>query len=183
MMIPTLSLLVVLLGANAWAVREDLLAHRIPNRLTFALLILGLALQCQWGGWQGLGQALLGALVGFAVLLPLYSARATGAGDVKLLSASGTLLGPWWALCAGGYALIAGGLLAIVYVLFEAARAALQPPAIAWSGRLYLARERARQVRRERFPYALAIALGVAAAALQRGDLAIAWNWLAGATP
>ena len=41
----TLQLFATLLCASAWAVREDLLSHRIPNYLTGSLLCAGLSLQ------------------------------------------------------------------------------------------------------------------------------------------
>ncbi len=176
----TLQLFATLLGASAWAVREDLLSHRIPNRLTGALLCVGLALQFAFGGWAAVGEATLGALVGLAILLPLYLLRATGAGDVKLLAASGALLGPYWAALAGLYTLMAGGILALAYILCGAAAAAIALTGKPWTLRIQVARERAQQMRRERFPYALAIALGVLGAAVQRGDLQTAFDYLTG---
>ena len=179
----TLPLTAVLLGASAWAVREDLLAHRIPNRLTGSVLCLGLLLQFAIGGWSALGQAALGALVGLAILLPLYVLRAMGAGDVKLLAAIGALLGPHWALIAGIYTLIAGGVLAVFYVLIGSARAALAPAGASCGERLHYASARAQQLRRERFPYALAIAVGALCAVAQRGDLSALYHFLTGARP
>ena len=163
----TPQLFATLLGASAWAVREDLLFHRIPNRLTGSLLCLGLALHSISEGWSALGAATLGMLVGLAVLLPLYALRATGAGDVKLLAAAGAVLGPYWIALAGAYTLIAGGFLAAGYVLWGATNAALAAAGNPWPIRIQTARERAQQLRRERFPYALAIAAGVLAAAAQ----------------
>jgi len=176
----TPQLFAILLGACAWAVREDLLSHRIPNRVTGALLCLGLALQFAFGGWSALGQAALGALVGGAMLLPLYMLRATGAGDVKLLAAAGTLLGPYWAALGGLYTLLAGGFLAAGYLAWGAAGAAITSPAKPWPLRIQLARERVQHLRRERFPYALAIAVGAVGAAAQRGDLRTALDYLTG---
>jgi prepilin peptidase CpaA len=177
----TLPLMAILLGASAWAVREDLLAHRIPNRLTGSLLGAGCVLQLAFGGWNALGQAVLGALVGLAVLLPLYLLRAMGAGDVKFLAAIGALLGPHWALIAGIDTLIAGGVLAVGYLACGALRAALAPAGVPWPLRLHYARERAQQLRRERFPYALAIAVGAISAVTQRGDLQALYGSLSGA--
>jgi prepilin peptidase CpaA len=177
----TLQLFATLLGASALAVREDLLSHRIPNSLTGSLLCAGLTLQFVSGGWAALGTAALGVLVGLAMLLPLYMLRATGAGDVKLLAAAGAVLGPYWAALAGVYTLMAGGLLAVGYVLRGAVAAASAPVGKPWPLRIQLARERAQQLRRERFPYALAIAVGAVGAATPRGDLQAAFDYLTGA--
>ena len=173
-------LIVTLLGASAWAVREDLLAHRISNRLTGSLLCVALALQFAFGGWSGLGHAALGALVGLAVLLPLYVLGAMGAGDVKFLAALGALLDPHWALIAGLYTLIAGAVLAGGHLILGTLRAAVLPAGAPWVLRIHNARERAQQLRRERFPYALAIVAGVFAAVVQRGDLQIMVGFLSG---
>jgi len=173
-------LLAILIGASAWAVREDLLSHRIPNRLTGSLLCVALTLQFAFGGWTALGQAALGALVGLAMLLPLYVMRATGAGDVKLLAAVGALLGPYWACLAGAYTLMAGGALGLGYVACGAINAAMTPVGAPWPVRIEHARARAQRARRDRFPYALAIAIGAIAAAVQRGDFEVAFHYLTG---
>jgi prepilin peptidase CpaA len=177
----TVPLFATLLGASAWAVREDLLAHRIPNRLTSSALCLGLTLQLVLGGWSALGAAALGAVVGLSLLLPLYLLRATGAGDVKLLAALGALLGPYWIVVAGFYTLIAGGALALGYLLLGALTAAIAPAGVPWPLRIQYGYERAQQLRRERFPYALAIAIGAVGAAAQRGDLKALFDYLTGA--
>jgi len=180
----TLPLVAILFGASAWAVREDVAAHRIPNRLSGSLLCVGLALQFVFGGWSAFGQGALGTLVGLAVLLPLYLLRATGAGDVKFLAAVGALLGPYWTLVAGIYTLIAGGVLALAYLGAGALRAAAFVPAGApLALRIHNFRERARELRRTRFPYALAIAFGALAAVAQRGDLQAALAYLTGERP
>lgn len=169
-----------LIGASGWAVRADLLTHRVPNRLTGSLLCVGLALGLAFSGWRGLGDAVVGALVGLGILLPLYLFRAMGAGDVKFLAALGSLLGPRWTLVAGIYTLIAGAVLALAYVTIETLRAAAAPTKANWMLRLHCARERAHQMRRERFPYAIAISFGALASVLERGDLQSAVAYLTG---
>lgn len=176
----TLPLMATLICASAWAVREDLLVHRIPNRLTGSLLCAGLALQLAFGGWSALTDAALGALVGLGMLLPLHLLRAMGAGDVKLLAAIGSLLGPHWTLIAGIYTLIAGAVLALGYVALGVLRAAALPAGAPWPLRIHSARERAQQLRRERFPYAIAIVIGALASVTERGDLLVAVGYLSG---
>ena len=177
----TLPLVITVLCANMWAVREDLLSHRIPNWLTCSLLLLGLGLHLTFEGWWGFGQGILGVLTGFAALLPLYSLRATGAGDVKLLAALGGGLGPYWALVSGIYTILAGAVLALGYVGFVAGRTALQPAGLTWPLRIQVGFLRAQEMRRERFPYALAIAVGGFCVLWQRGDLASVYDYLSGA--
>jgi prepilin peptidase CpaA len=170
-----------LLGAGGWAAREDLLTHRVPNKLTGCLLCVGLALGLSLGGWRGVTDAILGTLVGLGILLPFHLLRAMGAGDVKLLAAFGSLLGPHWTFLAGIYTILIGGVLAIGYVLVGSARAAAVPERASLMARLQRASARAYQLRRERFPYAIAIAFGALSAALERGDLESTIAYLSGA--
>ena len=148
------------------------------------MLCVGLALQFAFGGWNGLAEAVLGALVGLAVLLPFHMVRAMGAGDVKLLAALGSLLGPKWTLIAAVYTLLGGALLALGYLAVGSLRAmavpAAEPAASTWSWRprLLMARERMREMRRERFPYALAVVVGALLAVIQRGDLRLVLDYL-----
>ena len=86
---PTLALLVVLLVACF----TDLRAHRIPNKLILAGLVLGFAQQLYANGLGGLWQALLGLLLGFALFIPFYAAKAMAAGDVKLMGMIGAFVG------------------------------------------------------------------------------------------
>src|SRR5690242_13454132 len=85
--LPLLSLLI-------WAAIEDLKSRRIPNWLTFALALGGVASSLMFARPIGLGDAMLGMLVGFALPFVLFSLGALGGGDVKLLAALGVWLGP-----------------------------------------------------------------------------------------
>jgi prepilin peptidase CpaA len=58
--------------------------------------------------------ALTGAVLGLAILLPLYAIRAMGAGDVKLLAALGAVLGPQILVSVAVYGALAGGVISAV---------------------------------------------------------------------
>ena len=97
----------------------DVRTHRIPNWLVLLGAVTCFAGQMIQPALLGFGMAgaLKGIAVGFALLLPLYLLRATGAGDVKLMAMVGAYLGSpqiWGALF--GIAL-AGGLLAVAVAL------------------------------------------------------------------
>lgn len=82
----TLALALILIAAIT-----DLRWRRIPNWLTLAALIPGLALHLSQGT---LRQAGLGCLLAAIIYLPLWLAGGRGGGDVKLMATLGIILGP-----------------------------------------------------------------------------------------
>jgi len=85
---------VVLIGLLGVAVVSDLRRHRIPNLLILVGLALGLAGQTYSGGISGMGDGLMGLLIGFALFLPMYALGGMAAGDVKLMAMVGSFLPP-----------------------------------------------------------------------------------------
>jgi prepilin peptidase CpaA len=111
---PIVGLTVALLfGATV----TDLRSRRIPNFLTFPAAGAGLVLHALQEGSTGLALSLTGAVVAPGILMLLRVFRRLGMGDVKLSAAVGALLGP----AVGGIAMlatgVAGGLLALGYML------------------------------------------------------------------
>jgi prepilin peptidase CpaA len=102
---------VVVVGVSAGAY-IDLRTRRVPNALTFGLAGLGFGLAGFHLTGLSISAALGGLLVGLLLMLPGHVIGATGAGDVKLLAALGTLLGPAGTATAFIYTVIAGGVLA-----------------------------------------------------------------------
>jgi len=108
---PVIFFLVFILAIASIA---DILYFRIPNWLTFTGLAAGIAYSFFSKGYEGLAFSLLGAITGFSLLIILYFIGGIGAGDVKLLGAVGSFLGPkgvfmvflFSCLLAGVYALI-----------------------------------------------------------------------------
>jgi prepilin peptidase CpaA len=95
----------------------DLYTRRIPNALTFGVAAFGVLAAALHLGALTAGQALLGLAVGLALMLPGHVIGATGAGDVKLFAAIGTLIGPRTIVTAFVYTALAGGALAILVAL------------------------------------------------------------------
>ena len=93
------------------AIGADLRRRSLPNWLTVAGASAGFACAVGWG-WHGLGWAAAGAGLGFLILLPFHCCGAMGGGDVKLMAASGALLGPSGILLAAVLASIFGGIAA-----------------------------------------------------------------------
>ena len=97
----------------------DGLKLRVPNWLTFHLVIAGLAFAAWKSGGPGLVWALEGAALGLALLLPLYSIGGMGAGDVKLLAGVGAWVGPavvFWAFTTSA---VAGAVMALGMVAWS----------------------------------------------------------------
>jgi len=91
----------------------DLRTRRVPNGLTGAAAAIGVAMALTGTGRVGIVGAVLGGVIGLTLMLPGYLWGATGGGDVKLLAAVGTLLGPDRVLIAFFGMAIGGGLLAL----------------------------------------------------------------------
>src|SRR4051812_34106700 len=92
----------------------DGLKLRVPNWLTFHLVLGGLAYGAWSHGASGLFWATAGMLVGLATLLPLYAIGGMGAGDVKLLAGVGAWMGPWVTLWAFVVSALVGAAMALV---------------------------------------------------------------------
>ena len=143
----------------------DLLTRRVPNVLNAALAALGLAFAASGISALSVWMSLAGLVLGLALMLPGHLFGATGAGDVKLFAAIGTLVGPAQIVPAFIFTALAGGVLALA---FAASRGRLQRTlgrtAALVSGGSTFADIKA-PVENNRFPYAPAIAVGCVIAA------------------
>lgn len=146
----------------------DLRSHRIPNKLLGFSLVLSLPLQIALNGASGVVQFSGGALTGFSLLLPMYVLGGTSAGDVKLMSVVGALLGPALALKAVIATLIFGGFVALLHIvlskhprLFFARYGHMAATLLRTGHFVYLPRTK-QDPGSERFAYATAIVLGTA---------------------
>ena len=67
---------------------------RVPNWLTYPMIISGWIYSGIAFGWEGIGWSLAGTVVGLMCLLPFYLIGGMGAGDVKLMAGVGA-----WVYC------------------------------------------------------------------------------------
>ena len=121
--LPEISTTALLLPLLAIAVVSDMASRRVPNVLVVIILGCGLVAQTIAVFPGGIVWSLGGALLGFLVLLPFYAFGGMGAGDVKLLAAAGSFLGPAGVLLAGVVTLVAGGVLALGVLAWRSLRA------------------------------------------------------------
>lgn len=101
------------------AVLTDLYARKIPNSLVLFGLIASLFGQCFFSQGAGGLNWLAAVAVAFACFIPLYILRGMAAGDVKLMMAVGGFLGYPLIVTAIANSYLAGGAIAIGYVLFK----------------------------------------------------------------
>lgn len=162
----------LLLISLAIAIFFDTTSRRVPNSLVLIILIAGLFLNTTGPqpfrdneglfstspGALGFISSLLGALVALFVFLPFYVLRILGAGDVKLLTGVGAFAGTAAFLNIALWVLLAGGVLALVRMAITGhPRLLISNMAAVMSGQFKPAQTL------WRMPYAVAIAMGVAA--------------------
>ena len=92
---------------------------KVPNWLTFPMVISGWVFSGIFFGWAGLGGSLLGTALGLGLLLPAYAIGGMGAGDVKLLAGVGAWVGVSHTLWAFVVSVFVGAAIALVMVLFR----------------------------------------------------------------
>lgn len=94
---------------------------KVPNWITFPMILTGWAYSYASGGWPGLGWSLLATFFGLALLYGIYMIGGMGAGDVKLLAG----IGAWvhaehtWNIFAA--TAIVGGIMALCMVAYTGA--------------------------------------------------------------
>ncbi|HEX3457356.1 MAG TPA: prepilin peptidase [Candidatus Baltobacteraceae bacterium] len=156
----TLAILLTLAGTLA-ASFFDLRSRRVPNALTATLAVGALLVQAFNGPVAALTSlAIMAALTLGGTLV--YARGGIGGGDIKLAIAAAGMLG--YPLCLPFllYSALAGGLLAIFYLLFRPeSRPSLSSVALMASGGIS-----SLGAKRATMPYALAFTLGAITVAL-----------------
>lgn len=158
-------LLVLTISATAFmfALYYDLRYKRIPNRLCLFVLILGVITQMYFFQLQGLTNALLGGGVAFILLFPIFLIKALGAGDVKLMIAIGTLVGPYLLAWSIAYAIVFGAITSVLLAFYKTGWKGIKATVVRYYHCLYLKQyfePNNGEAASLRVPYAPALALG-----------------------
>ena len=92
---------------------------KVPNWITFPMIISGWAYSFVYFGPAGLCWSLVGTAVGLALLLPAYAIGGMGAGDVKLLAGVGAWMWgtvTFYVFCVSA---VIGGLIALGMIFYR----------------------------------------------------------------
>jgi prepilin peptidase CpaA len=96
---------------------------RVPNWITFPMVLAGLVFNTWIGSWGNLDGGFVGGfvgmIVGLACLMPLYAVGGMGAGDVKLMAGIGAWLGAWVTFYAFCVSTVVGAVMAICMVMYK----------------------------------------------------------------
>jgi prepilin peptidase CpaA len=107
----------VALAVASLACVFDLRSRHIPNLLTLGAAGAALCYALVAHGPAGLAISAGGWLTACALFFPFFALRGLGAGDVKLAAAIGAWLTPTDALWFSLYAMVAGGMMALLVAL------------------------------------------------------------------
>ncbi len=99
----------------------DGLKLKVPNWITFPMIISGWIYSGCVQGPEGVMWSLLGTIVGLALLMPAYAIGGMGAGDVKLLAGVGAWVGSTTTFYAFCVSAVLGGIIAVGMVLYRRA--------------------------------------------------------------
>ena len=110
--VPCFLIIVLLIAAIT-----DILYKKIPNWLTYPVMVVATVYHMNVGGLGGFLFSIEGVAVGIAVLMVIYLMGGTGAGDVKLMGAMGALLGPKGVFIAFLFTSFVGGIYAVVLLI------------------------------------------------------------------
>ncbi len=100
------------------AVITDLSETRIPNLLILAGLIFGVFYRVIYQGERNYILLFLGMVIPVVIFFPLFLIRAMGAGDIKLFAVTGTFFTLRENIKCIVLAIMLGGVIALVKVLF-----------------------------------------------------------------
>jgi prepilin peptidase CpaA len=148
---------------------SDIQRRRIPNSVAALLAATGVAYSAATSATiaPALLMSLGGLMLGFALWLPMYLVHWLGAGDVKLFAAAGAWLGPSRTLEGALIGALAGGILAVVWMLFAyGVNGTAATAAMAIANPRKIVNHSVDVKSRRAIPYGVALAIGAMTAAL-----------------
>jgi prepilin peptidase CpaA len=98
---------------------SDIKSFKITNMITISFSVAGLILNLLAFGCGGLAYGIIGWITPVIVLLPFFLLKMLGAGDIKLFSAIGVIMGYKFALFTILFSFLFGGFIAVIVMLFR----------------------------------------------------------------
>lgn len=105
---------VLVLSLLILALQCDIKTYKIKNTLIFPYILLGILINLFVGKLFGIFDWVLGILTPTIFLLPLYLLGMVGAGDIKLFSAIGSIMGYRFVLLSMMLSFLLGGIIALI---------------------------------------------------------------------
>ena len=112
-------LLIILAALLMISAMTDIKWKKIPNALTFPVMLIGLFAHGFMSGASGFLYSIEGLFLGLALLIVFYFMGMMGAGDVKLMGAVGSILGPAGVFKAFLFTAIVGGIYAMIVLAYH----------------------------------------------------------------
>ena len=97
----------------------DIRIRKVPNVLTFPVMVTALTFHSVTGGWKGFVFSAEGLALGIALFIIPYIMGGMGAGDAKLMGAIGAIIGPRGVFLASLFTAVAGGFYALIILLLN----------------------------------------------------------------
>lgn len=99
------------------ALYTDTKAYKIKNNVIILFLLLGLIINYAYLGFNGIEVWVIGLIVPFILLFILFMLKMIGAGDIKLISTIGGILGIEFLINASIYIIIIATIIAIIKMI------------------------------------------------------------------
>lgn len=109
------AILLTLITASGFC---DIKERKIPNKITFTGVLIGIFFNIITGGWTGLLHGILGLFTGLAIFFFPFAMGGMGAGDVKLMGAIGALMGWRFSVMTALYSAVIGGIMVFIHLLY-----------------------------------------------------------------
>lgn len=141
----------------------DVFQRRIPNLMSYSTILLSFLTYLLIGGLDGLLFSLSGFIFGSLAFFLPYIMGGMGAGDVKLMSAVGAVLGFKMTVVSSLVIAICGGVLALCFIVYRRHFRSISLAFLSYGIHRDLALLKADSeiLHNEKIPYGVAIASGV----------------------
>lgn len=101
------------------ALISDIKTYKIKNNIVYPFILIGFMTNLYINGLEGVGFSFKGMLAPFLILIVFFALRMLGAGDIKLFSAIGAVMGLEFVLQVIIYSFLTGGTIAFLLIIIR----------------------------------------------------------------